>query len=98
MILSRLSGLDEVRQGGLFKYVRLPDGSFRFADVCSFPEHRFMIDQSETAVSAGTVRVSLDEDRDVRMEGYGSITLGIKRPLDDDLEKILCLLWDSPTP
>lgn len=95
MILSRLSGLDEVRQGGIFKYVRMPDGSFRFSDVCSFPEHRFMVEDVETAASAGTVRVSFDADREVRMENYGSVTLGIKTPLDDDVERIRELLWGS---
>lgn len=89
MILAKLSTLEEVRAGGIFKYVRMPDDTFRFADVLSFPEHRFMIDEAknERAVSAGTVRVPLDT-KEPCMESYGSFTLGIKRPLDDDLDRI----------
>lgn len=93
MILAKLSTLEQVKAGGIFKYVRLPDGSFRFSDVLTYPEHRFMLDGSkgEQAVSAGTVRVPIG-GQEPSMEGYGSFTLGIKRPMDDDLSLISGLI------
>lgn len=92
MILARLSELDEVRVGGIFKYVRMKDGAFRFADIHGLPEHWQMIDSSEVAVSAGTARVDA-RAKSASMLTYGSSTLGIVRPLDDDIERIEALLW-----
>lgn len=92
MILARLVGLDEVRVGGIFKYVRMQDGSFRFADIHGMPEHWQMIDAGEVAVSAGTVRADV-RSKSASMLTYGSTTLGIVRPLDDDLAQIEALLW-----
>ena len=96
MIFAELTSLDEVRRGGMFKYVRMPDESLRFSDVCTMPEHRHMIHATEIAISAGTVRVGYDDSRSLRMETYGSVTLGIKEPLEDDLDRISTLLWGSP--
>lgn len=98
MILARLTSIEDVRKndGEMYKYVRMADGSFRFADIQSLPEHRFMIDPitNEVAVSAGTVVI--DATAKVAVEaGYGSATLGIARSMPDDMEKIEALLWGS---
>lgn len=93
MILTRLSEVDEVlAQGGIYKYVRMKDESFRFADIHGMPEHWQMIDAGEIAASAGTVRVDV-KPKSASMLTYGSSTLGIVRPLDDDIERIEALLW-----
>lgn len=93
LFMTRLSGVDEVRaNNGIFKYVRMPDGSFRFADIHGLPEHWQMIDTGEVAASAGTVRIDV-RTKSVSMMTYGSSTLGITRPLDDDLALIEALLW-----
>ena len=92
MILVRFSGIDEIcASGGIFKYVRMADGSFRFADIHGLPEHWQMVDSGEVAVSAGTVRVDT-KAKEISTLTYGSSTLGIARPLDDDVQKIEALL------
>ncbi len=93
MILTRLTDVFEVRAaGGIFKYVRMQDGSFRFASIHGLPEHWQMVDAGEAAVSAGTIRIDA-RTKSISMLTYGSSTLGITRPLKDDIEKIETLLW-----
>lgn len=91
MIIARLCGPDHVKSGGIFKYVRMQDDSFRFSDIETMPDHWLMIDRAlgEIAVSAGTIQVGRDG---VSMTSYGSMTLKITRPLDDDLARIEDLL------
>lgn len=70
----------------------MKDGSFRFADIHGMPEHWQMVEDGEAVASAGTIRVDV-RSKTASMLSYGSSTLGIVMPLNDDLEQIEALLW-----
>lgn len=82
-----------VRKGGLFKYVRMVDGTVRFIsfDRSWIPNHSDMVSRDESPFSAGTVRID-PKVKEVRMEHPDSMTLGIKSA-PDDLVAIKAFVW-----
>lgn len=95
MPLIELTPLDKVRQGGIFKYVRL-GAEFRFLAIEALPNHSDAVDEGENPTSAGAIRVS-SVLRTVDMIGYGSSTLDIRTSLPDDQAVIDELLWGKRT-
>jgi len=57
-----------------YKYVRMGDGSFRFVHIEKGIEHAGMVEEDESAASAGLVVV---HSTGFHFEGYGSSTLGV---------------------
>lgn len=94
----RLATPDTVRQGGVYKYVRMVDDTVRFVEVSFYtPDHIQMIDEGEVAKSAGSivVRPQLSADR-VRTCFHGSQTLRLPS-LEDDEAVIASLLFPEST-
>lgn len=92
MPLAKLASIDEVRRGGLFKYVRMADDTFRFAAYGTWtPEHRDMIDRSEIAKAGGGVRTETG-GAEVIMRGSMSLNL----PTLEDDEHLIAILVNGP--
>ena len=70
-----------VQEGGIYKFVKV-NGNFRFVDVSGFfpPGHVDLVDEGETAESAGTVRIT---HKDWEMLDWQSSTLKVHATPDD---------------
>lgn len=77
----KLATLEEVRAGGVFKYVRMADDSFRLAEVTPWLEHRQMATREECPKSAGSVAV---RHGSLKTIFHGSGTLGLPSLPDDE--------------
>lgn len=88
MVQAKLASVEEVRHGGVFKYVRMADDSLRFVEVTAWtPDHAQMIDVDEVARSAGSVAVDPLKSY-VRTIFHGSMSLKLPSlPDDEDLIK-----------
>ena len=71
---------------GIFKYVRMNDGSFRFTPIPNGLEHKQIVPEGMTAISAGSI--AHDISGEVVHIGHGSYTLGIDKSLPDDEAEI----------
>ena len=85
------------RNYDILKYVRMADGSFRFLSVETFREHSSLIDDGETAVSAGTVIL---KDDCIHWQDTGSYSLDLSGALcggdEGRLEEMFGMLFAGP--
>lgn len=98
MIKIKLSTIDEVRAGGVFKYVRMHDDSLRFVAIDWYtPNHDEMVGEGEVAKSAGSISVS-ERDLAVRISSYGSSTLSLPSLQDDEdlIQRAVALTEGQP--
>lgn len=82
--------VDDLRRGGVFKYVRLSDDTFRFVEYGNYtPEHRELVSAAEVAKSGGAVETF---DGQAKVVMRGSMTLRVPT-LEDDESRISALLF-----
>jgi hypothetical protein len=74
-----LSAQQVREEPGVYKYVQMADGSFRFALAIDH-DHIDLVEKGEVAISAGNILV--DHRKKFRYLKYGSVTLDLSRVED----------------
>lgn len=73
--------LDEVKEGGLYKFVKV-GGVYRFAEVdFSCPKHSDLVQEGEVGESAGNIRVTMEY---WAMTQWYSTTLKLQATVEDE--------------